>query len=197
MALILRDLLSFNLRNRLQVSAEPSQDGVALQGNFVISVVANVLCRMLKEPVSRDRKCVLVSINLFAVATAGATEIAVRLSEPGSPSGIEEHAGMAVLRRGIEAGVTGKGFSKKYLTSYFLCRRGEPMCSPFYAGQTRRSAPTIPHLKTGILFFVNFLTSNKKILLYQKKESLTAKQHCRPAVKTHAQDRVQGHSNRR
>ncbi len=30
------------------------------------------------------------------------------------------------------------------------------MCSPFYAGQTRRSAPTIQHLKAGSLFFVGF-----------------------------------------
>ena len=42
-----------------------------------------------------------------------------------------------------------KGFNRKYSPHSFGYRRGKPMCLPFYAGQKRRSASTIPYLKTG------------------------------------------------
>ncbi len=60
------------------------------------------------------------------------------------------------------------------------------MCLPFYAGQTRRSAPTILHLKTGILF-LSILLGNRYVIscqreIFQMVAALLAIQACREAM---------------
>ena len=76
----------------------------------MILAVVSVTCQMPREPVSRDRNCVRVFINLFAAAMAGPTEVVVRLSGTGSLSDIKGHAGFirsGIGRGGGEGGLSG------------------------------------------------------------------------------------------
>uniref|UniRef100_UPI004055FF59 hypothetical protein n=1 Tax=Candidatus Electrothrix sp. TaxID=2170559 RepID=UPI004055FF59 len=51
------------------------------------------------------------------------------------------------------------GSQQKYFAHYAGLRRGEPMCSPWDIGQTRRSVPTALNRKRDIYFLLRPLVS--------------------------------------